>query len=71
MLRRIEILMVRTDAMLETRAVTTRCDKCETINNIPLNYFLSFGYKFKKSVISNCICCNKDFVVTFDDSSIC
>lgn len=57
--------------MLETRAVTAKCDKCETINNVPLNYFLSFGYKFEKSVIATCLCCNKDFVVTFNDSSIC
>ena len=63
--------MVRMDAMLETRAVTAMCDNCETINNVPLNYFLSFGYKFEKSVIATCLCCDRDFVVTFDDSSIC
>ena len=56
--------------MLETRFITSMCDKCKTSNNIPLSYFLSFDYKFEKVVIATCKACNVDFVATLDDSLI-
>lgn len=58
------------NAMLETRFITSKCDKCQQENNVSLNYFVGFDYKFEKSVIAMCQACNKDFIVTFDESMV-
>lgn len=56
--------------MIESRVMPSKCDKCETQNDIPLSYFLGFDYKFENAVIATCKSCNGDFVVTLDDSLI-
>jgi hypothetical protein len=57
--------------MLETRFVTSKCENCQHENNISLNYFVGLDYRLEESVIAMCQSCNKDFVVSFDDSMIC
>ena len=54
--------------MLETRFVASKCDNCQHENNISLRYFVGLDYNLEESVIAMCQACNKDFVVTFDDS---
>ena len=56
--------------MLETRFVTSKCNNCQHENNISLSYFVGRDYSLEESVIAMCQACNKDFVVTFDDSMI-
>jgi hypothetical protein len=56
--------------MLDTRFITSKCDNCQQDNNISLNYFVGLDYKFKKSVFAICKACNKDFIVTFDESMV-
>ncbi len=56
--------------MLETQFITSKCDNCQQDNNISLNYFVGLDYKFEKSVVAMCQGCNKDFIVTFDESMI-
>ena len=56
--------------MLETRFITSKCDKCQQENDVSLNFFIGLDYKFEKAVVAMCQVCNKDFVVTFDDSMI-
>jgi len=56
--------------MLENRFITTKCENCKKGNNISLNYFVGFDYKFKKSVVATCQACNNDFIATLDESMI-
>ena len=56
--------------MLETRSVASKCDNCQHENNISLSYFVGLDYNLEESVVAMCKACNKDFVVTFDDSMI-
>jgi hypothetical protein len=58
------------DNMLETRFVTSICDKCQQENNISLKHFVGFGYKFEKSVVAMCQACDKDFIAMLDESMI-
>jgi hypothetical protein len=56
--------------MLETRFIASKCDKCQQDNNVSLNYFVGLDYKFEKSVVAMCQACNKNFIVTFDESMV-
>ena len=56
--------------MVETRVVFSKCETCETTNDIPLSYFLPFDCKVENAVIATCKSCNCDFVVTLKDSLI-
>ena len=56
--------------MLETRFIASKCDKCQQQNNVSLNHFVGLDYKFEKSVVAVCKACNKDFIVTFDESMV-
>jgi hypothetical protein len=56
--------------MIERRLITSKCDKCQRVNSIPLSYFVGFDSKFEKSLIAKCQTCNKGFIVTFDESMI-
>lgn len=56
--------------MLETRSITSICDKCQQENIVSLRHFIGFDYKFEKSVIAMCQACNKDFIATLDESMI-
>ncbi len=56
--------------MLETRFITSKCDKCQQQNNVSLNHFVGLDYKFEKSVVAVCKACNMGFIVTFDESMV-
>ena len=56
--------------MLENRFITSKCDNCQQENNISLSYFVGLDYNFEDSVVAMCQTCNKDFIVTFDESMI-
>jgi hypothetical protein len=56
--------------MLETRFITSKCDNCQQDNNISLNYFVGLDYKFEESIVATCQACNKDFIVTFNESMV-
>ena len=56
--------------MLETRFVTSKCDKCQQQNDISLSYFVGSDYKFENTVIAMCQNCNSDFLVTLDEAKI-
>ena len=48
--------------MIESQKITTKCDNCETTNDVALNYFLGENYKFSKYVIGVCRTCHKNFI---------
>ncbi len=50
--------------------MTSMCDNCQQENNISLSYFVGLDYKFEKSVVAMCQACNRDYIVTFDESMI-
>lgn len=56
--------------MLETRFVSTKCDKCQQENNILLSCFVGPDDEFANSVVAVCQNCNEDFAVSFDESMI-
>jgi hypothetical protein len=56
--------------MLETRFVTSKCDNYQHENSVSLSYFVGLDYTLEESVIAMCQACNKNFVVTFDESMI-
>jgi hypothetical protein len=56
--------------MLDTRVITSNCEKCQQENNISLSYFVGPDYNFEESVIATCLACDTDFIVTFDESMI-
>jgi len=56
--------------MLENRFITSKCDNCQQENNISLSYFVGLDYNLEDSVVAMCQTCNKDFIVTFDESMI-
>lgn len=56
--------------MLETRFITSKCEHCKNENSISLSYFVGPDYHFDDSVIAMCKTCNRDYVVTFDDTMI-
>jgi hypothetical protein len=56
--------------MLEPRLITSKCDNCQQDYNISLNYFVGLDYKFERSVVAMCQACNKDLIVTFDESMV-
>ena len=56
--------------MLDTRFIISKCDNCQQDNSISLNYFVGLDYKFEKTIVAMCKACNKDFIVTFDESMV-
>lgn len=56
--------------MLETRFITSKCDKCQQTNDISLRYFVGDDYKFSDTIIAMCQKCHTDFVVKLDESKI-
>ncbi len=56
--------------MLETRFITSKCDKCQQTNEISLRYFVGSDYQFNDTVIAMCKECSSSFMVTLDESKI-
>ena len=54
--------------MIERRLFTSKCDKCQRVNSVPLSYFVGFESRFEKSLIVKCQTCSKGFIVMFDES---
>ena len=55
---------------LETGLITSRCDKCQQLNDISLSLFVGLDYTLKSTVMTMCQRCNTDFIVTLDESRI-
>jgi hypothetical protein len=55
---------------LETGLITSRCDKCQQLNDISLSLFVGLDYKIKSTVMTICQKCNTDFIVTLDESRV-
>lgn len=55
---------------LETGLITSRCDKCQQLNDISLSLFVGLDYKIKSTVMTMCQKCNTDFIVTLDESRV-
>jgi RNase P subunit RPR2 len=54
--------------MIERELIPSKCDKCQSLNSIPLSCFDGFVSQFEKSLIVKCKTCNKGFFVKFDES---
>lgn len=56
--------------MLESRFITSKCDKCQQANEISLQYFVGDNYKFCDKIVTVCQNCHTDFIVRLDESMI-
>jgi len=54
--------------MPEIRSITSLCDNCRQPNDVSLNYFMEVNGSFNRSVITTCQKCNRDYIVTLDES---
>ena len=54
--------------MPDIRSITSHCDNCQQPNDVSLNYFMEVDFSFKTSVIATCQKCNRDYIVTLEES---